>query len=133
MAARCERGSNSPHHVIGATPRSITCPPSKAGRMTGAPTSGRSATAGRPGVHQSRRATGAGLVYPTLHAKLLSTIREIQARGTVTIVIAEEADEMVRPYADHLIEISAVSTLFHPLLSTIPLQVIATGETQSQI
>jgi glucosamine--fructose-6-phosphate aminotransferase (isomerizing) len=63
----------------------------------------------------------------TLHAKLLSNIREIQARGAVTIVIAEEGDDTVRPYADHLIEIPAVSTLFQPLLSTIPLQVFAAG------
>jgi glucosamine--fructose-6-phosphate aminotransferase (isomerizing) len=60
-----------------------------------------------------------------LHSKLLSNIREIQARGAVTIVIAEEGDDTVRPYADHLIEIPAVSTLFQPLLSTIPLQVFA--------
>jgi glucosamine--fructose-6-phosphate aminotransferase (isomerizing) len=64
---------------------------------------------------------------PTLHAKLLSNIREIQARGAVTIVIAEEGDDTVRPYADHLIEIPAVPTLFQPLLSTIPLQVFAAG------
>ena len=55
-----------------------------------------------------------------LHGKLLSNIREIQARGAVTIVIAEEGDDTVRPYADHLIEIPDVSTLFQPLLSTIP-------------
>ncbi len=61
----------------------------------------------------------------TLHAKLLSNIREIQTRGAVTIVIAEEGDDTVRPYADHLIEIPAVSTLLQPLLSTIPLQVFA--------
>src|SRR3981081_225651 len=61
----------------------------------------------------------------TLHAKLMSNIREIQARGAVTIVIAEEGDDTVRPYADHLIEIPAVSTLFQPLLSTVPLQVFA--------
>jgi glutamine---fructose-6-phosphate transaminase (isomerizing) len=61
----------------------------------------------------------------TLHAKLLSNIREIQARGAVTIVIAEEGDDTVRPFADHLIEIPAVSTLLQPLLSTIPLQVFA--------
>ncbi|OHU98701.1 glutamine--fructose-6-phosphate transaminase (isomerizing) [Mycobacterium talmoniae] len=61
----------------------------------------------------------------TLHAKLLSNIREIQTRGAITIVIAEEGDDTVRPYADHLIEIPAVSTLFQPLLSTIPLQVFA--------
>jgi hypothetical protein len=34
----------------------------------------------------------------TLHAKLGSNIREIQARRAITIVIAEEADDMVRPY-----------------------------------
>ena len=68
----------------------------------------------------------------TLHAKLLSNIREIQARGAVTIVIAEEADDTVRPYADHLIEIPAVSTLFQPLLSTIPLQVFAAGVAQAR-
>jgi glucosamine--fructose-6-phosphate aminotransferase (isomerizing) len=69
---------------------------------------------------------------PTLHAKLLSNIREIQARGAVTIVIAEEGDDTVRPFADHLIEIPAVSTLFQPLLSTIPLQVFAAGVAQAR-
>jgi glucosamine--fructose-6-phosphate aminotransferase (isomerizing) len=68
----------------------------------------------------------------TLHAKLLSNIREIQARGAITIVIAEEGDDAVRPYADHLIEIPAVSTLFQPLLSTIPLQVFAAGVAQAR-
>src|SRR6201991_2446298 len=68
----------------------------------------------------------------TLHAKLLSNIREIQTRGAVTIVIAEEGDDTVRPYADHLIEIPAVSTLFQPLLSTIPLQVFAAGVAQAR-
>ena len=47
-----------------------------------------------------------------LHAKLLSNIREIQARGAITIVIAEEGDDTVRPYADHLIEIPAVLNAF---------------------
>ena len=69
---------------------------------------------------------------PMLHAKLLSNIREIQARGAVTIVIAEEGDDTVRPCADHLIEIPAVSTLYQPLLSTIPLQVFAAGVAQAR-
>ena len=68
----------------------------------------------------------------TLHAKLLSNIREIQARGALTIVIAEESDDTVRPYADHLFEIPAVSTLFQPLLSTIPLQVFAASLAQAR-
>ena len=41
------------------------------------------------------------------------------------MVLAEEGDDAVRPYADHLVELPAVSTLFHPLLSTVPLQVFA--------
>jgi glutamine---fructose-6-phosphate transaminase (isomerizing) len=68
----------------------------------------------------------------TLHAKLLSNIREIQTRGAITIVIAEEGDDTVRPYADHLIEIPSVSTLFQPLLSTIPLQVFAASVAQAR-
>ena len=36
------------------------------------------------------------------------------------------------PYADHLIEIPAVSTLFQPLLSTIPLQVFAASLAQAR-
>ncbi|MEZ0382332.1 glutamine--fructose-6-phosphate transaminase (isomerizing) [Mycobacterium sp. pW045] len=67
-----------------------------------------------------------------LHSKLLSNIREIQARGAVTIVIAEEGDDTVRPYADHLIEIPVVPTLYQPLLSTIPLQVFAAGVAQAR-
>ncbi|MFC7960526.1 glutamine--fructose-6-phosphate transaminase (isomerizing) [Rhodococcoides kroppenstedtii] len=67
-----------------------------------------------------------------LHSKLLSNIREIQARGARTVVIAEEGDETVRPYADHLIEIPAAPTLLQPLLSTIPLQVFAAEVAQAR-
>src|SRR5215217_2156284 len=42
---------------------------------------------------------------PLLHAKLLSNIQEITARGARTIVIAEEGDETVKPYAHRLIEV----------------------------
>ncbi|MFR9752210.1 glutamine--fructose-6-phosphate transaminase (isomerizing) [Nocardia sp. 004] len=60
-----------------------------------------------------------------LHSKLLSNIREIQARGARTIVIAEEGDDTVRPFADDLIEIPSAPTLLQPLLSTVPLQIFA--------
>lgn len=60
-----------------------------------------------------------------LHSKLVSNISEIQARGARTIVIAEEGDQKVRQFADHLIEIPAVPTLLQPLISTVPLQVLA--------
>jgi glucosamine--fructose-6-phosphate aminotransferase (isomerizing) len=61
----------------------------------------------------------------TLHAKLLSNIREIQARGARTIVIAEAGDETVRPFASVLIEVPAVPTLVQPLVATVPLQVFS--------
>ncbi|WP_227984231.1 glutamine--fructose-6-phosphate transaminase (isomerizing) [Nocardia spumae] len=67
-----------------------------------------------------------------LHSKLLSNIREIQARGARTIVIAEEGDDTVRPFADHLIEIPAAPTLFQPLLSTVPLQIFAAEVAQTR-
>lgn len=67
-----------------------------------------------------------------LHSKLLSNIREIQARGARTIVLAEEGDEAVRPFADDLIEIPAAPTLFQPLLATVPLQVFAAAVAQAR-
>jgi glucosamine--fructose-6-phosphate aminotransferase (isomerizing) len=60
-----------------------------------------------------------------LHDKIVSNIQEIRARGARTIVIAEEGDEAVVPYADHLISIPATPTLLQPLVSTVPLQVFA--------
>ncbi len=60
-----------------------------------------------------------------LHSKLVSNISEIQARGARTVVIAEEGDETVRPFADHLIEVPAVPTLLQPLLAIVPLQLFA--------
>jgi glucosamine--fructose-6-phosphate aminotransferase (isomerizing) len=60
-----------------------------------------------------------------LHAKMVSNISEIQARGARTIVLAEEGDETVKPFADELIEIPAVPTLLQPLVATVPLQVLS--------
>ncbi|MEY7977120.1 glutamine--fructose-6-phosphate transaminase (isomerizing) [Streptomyces pilosus] len=60
-----------------------------------------------------------------LHDKIVSNIQEIRARGARTIVIAEEGDEAVVPYADHLIRIPATPTLLQPLVATVPLQVFA--------
>ncbi|MGX1476833.1 UNVERIFIED_CONTAM: glucosamine--fructose-6-phosphate aminotransferase (isomerizing) [Streptomyces canus] len=60
-----------------------------------------------------------------IHDKIVSNIQEIRARGARTIVIAEEGDEAVVPYADHLIRIPATPTLLQPLVATVPLQVFA--------
>ncbi|MFE2425566.1 glutamine--fructose-6-phosphate transaminase (isomerizing) [Streptomyces sp. NPDC059373] len=60
-----------------------------------------------------------------LHDKIVSNIQEIRARGARTIVIAEEGDETVVPYADHLVRIPATPVLLQPLVATVPLQVFA--------
>ncbi|MEU0919777.1 glutamine--fructose-6-phosphate transaminase (isomerizing) [Streptomyces cyaneofuscatus] len=60
-----------------------------------------------------------------LHDKIVSNIQEIRARGALTIVVAEEGDEAVVPYADHLITVPATPTLLQPLVATVPLQVFA--------
>ncbi len=60
-----------------------------------------------------------------LHDKVLSNIQEVRARGARTIVIAEEGDESVVPYATDLIRVPHTPTLLAPLVTTLPLQVFA--------
>jgi glucosamine--fructose-6-phosphate aminotransferase (isomerizing) len=60
-----------------------------------------------------------------LHAKVVSNIQEVRARGARTIVIAEEGDEDVVPYADHVIRVPRTPTLLAPVVTTVPLQVLA--------
>jgi glucosamine--fructose-6-phosphate aminotransferase (isomerizing) len=60
-----------------------------------------------------------------LHDKIVSNIQEVRARGARTIVIAEEGDEAVVPYANHLVYVPRTPTLLAPLVTTVPLQVLA--------
>lgn len=60
-----------------------------------------------------------------LHSKIVSNIQEIRARGAKTIVIAEEGDTAVEPYANWLIRIPQSATIMQPLLATVPLQFLA--------
>ncbi|MGN6250562.1 MAG: glutamine--fructose-6-phosphate transaminase (isomerizing) [Marmoricola sp.] len=60
-----------------------------------------------------------------LHDKMISAIQEIRARGARTIVMAEESDAEVRPYADVLIPLPVVPTLLQPLVAVVPLQLFA--------
>ncbi len=60
-----------------------------------------------------------------LHDKIVSNIQEVRARGARTIVVAEEGDEAVLPYADHLIRVPMCPTLLQPVVATVPMQVFA--------
>ena len=61
----------------------------------------------------------------SLHSKVVSNIQEIRARGARTLVIAEEGDEAVLPFADEVFTVPATPTLLAPLVSVIPLQIFA--------
>jgi len=61
----------------------------------------------------------------SLHSKVVSNIQEVRARGARTLVIAEEGDEAVVPYADEVIRVPATRTLFAALLTVIPLQIFS--------
>ena len=60
-----------------------------------------------------------------LHDKLVSNIQEVRARGARTIVLAEQDDASVEPYADVLIRLPKCSTLPQPIVATVPLQLFA--------
>ncbi|MGB3593050.1 MAG: glutamine--fructose-6-phosphate transaminase (isomerizing) [Ornithinimicrobium sp.] len=60
-----------------------------------------------------------------LHGKVVSNIQEIRARGARTLVIAEEGDEDVVPFADEVIRVPTSPALLAPLLTVVPLQVFA--------
>src|SRR3954447_21795363 len=61
----------------------------------------------------------------SVHGKVVSNIQEVRARGARTIVIAEEGDEDVVPFADHLIRVPRIPTLLAPVVTVVPLQVLA--------
>jgi glutamine---fructose-6-phosphate transaminase (isomerizing) len=60
-----------------------------------------------------------------LHDKMVSGIQEVRARGARTIVLAEEGDDEVAPYADDLFRLPKVPTLLQPMVAVVPLQLFA--------
>src|SRR5690606_26933942 len=63
----------------------------------------------------------------TMHAKVISNIEEIRARGARVIAIAEQGDSAVMPSADEVLRIPLASPLFEPILAVVPLHIFAMG------
>jgi glucosamine--fructose-6-phosphate aminotransferase (isomerizing) len=61
----------------------------------------------------------------SLHPKVISNIQEIRARGAKVIAIAEQGDEQVGNYAEHVISVPQCESIFAPILTVIPLQFFA--------
>ena len=60
-----------------------------------------------------------------LHAKVISGIEEVKARGAYIIAVAEENDPDVERYADVVFWRPACPTLMSPLVDVVPLQLFA--------
>ncbi len=56
---------------------------------------------------------------------MVSNIQEIRARGARTLVIAEEGDVDVLPFADEVFFVPRTAMLLAPLVAVVPLQIFA--------
>ena len=57
--------------------------------------------------------------------KVVSNIEEVRARGGKVIAVATEGDTHIERYADSVVHIPAVPEAIQPLVSVIPLQLVA--------
>jgi glutamine---fructose-6-phosphate transaminase (isomerizing) len=57
--------------------------------------------------------------------KIVSNIQEVKARKGIVIALVTEGDEAIKHIADHVIEIPRTAEPFTPLLSVLPLQLMA--------
>jgi glutamine---fructose-6-phosphate transaminase (isomerizing) len=60
-----------------------------------------------------------------IYAKMLSNIEQVKARGGHVIAIASEGDTLLPDKVDHVIHIPETSPLLTPVLTVIPLQLLA--------
>jgi glucosamine--fructose-6-phosphate aminotransferase (isomerizing) len=57
--------------------------------------------------------------------KIMGNIAEVKARGGKIIAVATEGDENIKAHADHLITVPDAPELLQPVLTVIPLQLLA--------
>ena len=55
----------------------------------------------------------------------MGNIAEVRARGGKIIAVATEGDENIKECADHLVTVPDVPELLQPMLTVIPLQLLA--------
>ena len=61
----------------------------------------------------------------SVYEKTLSNIKEVKARDAVVIGIAAEGDEELEKYVDHVIKVPETDELLIPILTVVPLQLLA--------
>jgi len=60
-----------------------------------------------------------------LYEKMISQIEQAKARGGIVIAIATEGDELIHSKADHVIYVPSAPEFLNPIVSVIPLQLLA--------
>jgi glucosamine--fructose-6-phosphate aminotransferase (isomerizing) len=64
-------------------------------------------------------------VRDSVYEKMISQIEQVKAREGVVIAVATEGDEFIRTKADHVIYVPPTSPLLTPVLTVLPLQLLA--------
>lgn len=59
------------------------------------------------------------------YSKVISNIEEVKARGGRILAVADEGDREIERYADHIFRVPAVSEALQPMLTVVPLQLLA--------
>ena len=60
-----------------------------------------------------------------VYAKMLSQVEQVKARGGIVIAVVTEGDEEVQAKADHVLSVPLAPPLLTPVLTVIPLQLLA--------
>ncbi len=60
-----------------------------------------------------------------VYDKMISQIEQVKARGGIVIAVATAGDEFIRSKADYVLSVPAASPLLTPVLTVIPLQLLA--------
>jgi len=59
------------------------------------------------------------------YEKVISNLEEVKARGGIVIAVASERDERIESYADHVLRVPDTLEELQPLLTVVPLQLLA--------
>ena len=62
---------------------------------------------------------------PSMHAKILSNLAEVKARGASVVAIATDDDDSIAAVADFVLRVPATEPLFAPMVDIIPQQLFA--------
>jgi glucosamine--fructose-6-phosphate aminotransferase (isomerizing) len=60
-----------------------------------------------------------------VYDKMISQIEQVKARGGIVIAVANEGDDFIATKADHVLRVPQTSELLTPVLTVIPLQLLA--------